>query len=749
MPDMDPESRKRLLKLLSKVPQLREREWRTSWLTVSLDGLIDIDQIDRNNLPYIDLLHIVDHLDGLILQDGRSSLCVFLKDLHEVVDLEHVTLGEDIKSLTHEICGQGASGRAGVAESRTAYEASTSPAAAESGGDGRASRDEHGAARPEYALADLRAHLDRLGDVEIDELCLDYFPEVYDQFSRGTRRDEKINFLLDHCRRNPEAYVRLVDRLDLPVKTAVPPDAVAPGEVNPHRTAWLKLHSFRYDPFAHADGSSDEHLQNYFWVFPDYYAIQRELSEMATIFVFGNEGCGKSSLVNVIRHNLQQLKDLVVLYTDFSPLVEQEGPVQIQDHIDQILTLVLDALRRALIAQDVKVERAESGRSRVAQTCLWPYVRRYMEPLARQDVVDLLGVNEASTETLPDRSGDQLRFLMRYIRALTGYQKLHIVVDPMDDIVPNDVSAAWKILEPLVQAHAVVEQPVEGIGFGFFLNTDFVELCLKVPWINREQIQRVFHLPDWTRAMLKDLLEERLTQSSDRSPPYKELKQLSKLVDGFDLDEMVLDRCRRPRELIVLCNRLVDYHCRRAETASQPYITQAEAVAVLGQPPKAAPDPLRALIAGGEGRKIEFKETLQVNTHTDSVDKRMKEEIAVTIAAFMNTDGGALLVGVNDDGEVVGLDADMQVVRNKNRDGFKLAFGYIVRDYLGEAVHPHLETYFAEVDGVAIFVVEAPRGQSPIYCGKAREFYVRSGNKSQKLDTEQAMAYWQDRPDPA
>lgn len=59
----------------------------------------------------------------------------------------------------------------------------------------------------------LRSFLERLDDVEMDTLCLDHFPEAYDKFSRGLRRDEKINLLLDHCRRNPGTAARLADLL--------------------------------------------------------------------------------------------------------------------------------------------------------------------------------------------------------------------------------------------------------------------------------------------------------------------------------------------------------------------------------------------------------------------------------------------------------------------------------------------------------------------------------------------------------
>jgi len=57
--------------------------------------------------------------------------------------------------------------------------------------------------------AALRARLQRLDAVELETLCLDHFPTVYDKFARGMRRDEMLNLLLDHCRRHPEEAQRL------------------------------------------------------------------------------------------------------------------------------------------------------------------------------------------------------------------------------------------------------------------------------------------------------------------------------------------------------------------------------------------------------------------------------------------------------------------------------------------------------------------------------------------------------------
>jgi len=58
-------------------------------------------------------------------------------------------------------------------------------------------------------LPSLRDRLQRLDAVEIESLCLDHFPAVFDKFARGLQRGEMINLLLDHCRRNPDEAARL------------------------------------------------------------------------------------------------------------------------------------------------------------------------------------------------------------------------------------------------------------------------------------------------------------------------------------------------------------------------------------------------------------------------------------------------------------------------------------------------------------------------------------------------------------
>ncbi len=57
----------------------------------------------------------------------------------------------------------------------------------------------------------LRQRLNQLfDDPGLDAFCLDNFPNIYDKFSRGMRKDEKITVLLDACRRSSENYQKLL-----------------------------------------------------------------------------------------------------------------------------------------------------------------------------------------------------------------------------------------------------------------------------------------------------------------------------------------------------------------------------------------------------------------------------------------------------------------------------------------------------------------------------------------------------------
>ena len=87
------------------------------------------------------------------------------------------------------------------------------------------------------------------------------------------------------------------------------------------------------------------------------------------------------------------------------------------------------------------------------------------------------------------------------------------------------------------------------------------------------------------------------------------------------------------------------------------------------------------LIQRGESKTLEFKSTLRWNLVEDRKDdQRVTHAALKTIAAFLNTEGGDLLLGVADDGAVIGVERD----RLENDDKFMRHLAQVVRNGLGD-----------------------------------------------------------------
>lgn len=71
------------------------------------------------------------------------------------------------------------------------------------------------------------------------------------------------------------------------------------------------------------------------------------------------------------------------------------------------------------------------------------------------------------------------------------------------------------------------------------------------------------------------------------------------------------------------------------------------------------------LIEVGESQTVEFKSTARWNTRAGQCDKKMEHVIVKTVCGFLNAEGGTLLIGVDDDGTVIGLAEDLATLGSK------------------------------------------------------------------------------------
>ena len=148
------------------------------------------------------------------------------------------------------------------------------------------------------------------------------------------------------------------------------------------------------------------------------------------------------------------------------------------------------------------------------------------------------------------------------------------------------------------------------------------------------------------------------------------------------------------------------------------------------------------LIAKGEGKYLEFKSALRWNLTKECKDLKIEEAIMKAVAAFGNSEGGILLIGINDDGLVVGLNNDYATLKTPDKDSFELHMRNLLNSEYGvEFTAKNIYMEFPVLDDKEFCVVVITQSDKPLYVkmtdlkngGKVEKFYVRSGNSSREI----------------
>ena len=159
--------------------------------------------------------------------------------------------------------------------------------------------------------------------------------------------------------------------------------------------------------------------------------------------------------------------------------------------------------------------------------------------------------------------------------------------------------------------------------------------------------------------------------------------------------------------------------------------------------PEEEPLSIGELIAAGESATLEFKSSLRWDMRQRQVNKGLQKVIAKAVGGFLNTEGGTLLIGVADDGAVLGIGDDIASTGRRDRDGFLQALYQTFANHLGESVSPQVDVSFDTVDSKEICRVKVESSQHPVYFtdGQVKEFYIRFGSSTRALDVEKAQEY--------
>ncbi|ARS37986.1 AlbA family DNA-binding domain-containing protein [Pontibacter actiniarum] len=154
-------------------------------------------------------------------------------------------------------------------------------------------------------------------------------------------------------------------------------------------------------------------------------------------------------------------------------------------------------------------------------------------------------------------------------------------------------------------------------------------------------------------------------------------------------------------------------------------------------------DKIEDLLVKGECATIEFKSSFRWDYRLLKTSKEIELASLKTIAAFMNSEGGTLLIGVADDTTILGLDKDYQSLKKGDRDGFEQYIMQSISLYLGTENCKNLKVSFVLTNNNDVCMIQVNSTGTPVFLKHQQHthFYIRTGNGTRELDIQDALKY--------
>jgi hypothetical protein len=171
-----------------------------------------------------------------------------------------------------------------------------------------------------------------------------------------------------------------------------------------------------------------------------------------------------------------------------------------------------------------------------------------------------------------------------------------------------------------------------------------------------------------------------------------------------------------------------------------------------------AADQILALVRDGESQFVEFKASFSLPIEPDGprnddkakqkkppleprqLQKSLEESALKTIVAFLNCDGGDLLIGVKDNKTINGVNDEIKQLRGSSTDKFLLYFGDKVRERIGAGWLTHVKHTLVEIDGRFVLRVRCEQSDEPAYLD-GDFFFVRNSPSTQQLKGQEANRF--------
>lgn len=149
---------------------------------------------------------------------------------------------------------------------------------------------------------------------------------------------------------------------------------------------------------------------------------------------------------------------------------------------------------------------------------------------------------------------------------------------------------------------------------------------------------------------------------------------------------------------------------------------------------------IKSLIYQGENARTEFKQTFQYCLRELKKADYIETAALKTIAAFLNSKGGSLLVGVADDGQVIGIDFELKKYHQRSSDKFLLHLKDKIKSRIGMTPFSFLNINLTVIEGKTVLVIDCQPSDQEVFVDN-KDFYVRTSPATEKLEGRQFTNY--------
>lgn len=222
-----------------------------------------------------------------------------------------------------------------------------------------------------------------------------------------------------------------------------------------------------------------------------------------------------------------------------------------------------------------------------------------------------------------------------------------------------------------------------------------------------------------------------LERFSQLRMPFPELAVQEEILSSYDLVKQVKTKLKEMETDL----------CFKPSTSKELLVQLQEVSVTLDT--VSDTENIKYLCSKGESDVLEYKSTLDLCLRDNKKASYVTESALKTIAAFLNSKGGTLLIGVDDNGEIIGLNEEIYKFHKNNDDKFLLHFKNYIKDRIYPIIFDFIDYRVATVNTKKVLFVKCKPARKPCYFDE--EFYVRRNPATDKLKPREAQEYISER----